>query len=125
MTMKKSGFTLVEIMIVVLIIGLLAAIAVPNFVKARKSAQRNACIDNLRQIEGACEQVKMNGETPSAETLYGADNFIKVAPVCPSTTASYAIPTADSRPVCLNPNVNGSGDTERHELPDGDASATT
>ena len=117
MTMKKSGFTLVEIMIVVLIIGLLAAIAVPNFVKARKSAQRNACIDNLRQIEGACEQVKMNGDTPSAETLYGADNFIKVAPKCPSTKADYAIPEGDNRPVCPNPTVNGDGDDERHELP--------
>lgn len=53
---KKSGFTLVEIMIVVAIIGLLAAIAIPNFVKARTSAQTNACIANLKQIQGAIEQ---------------------------------------------------------------------
>jgi prepilin-type N-terminal cleavage/methylation domain-containing protein len=55
-TNKKSGFTLVEIMIVVAIIGLLAAIAIPNFVKARTSAQTNACIANLKQIQGAIEQ---------------------------------------------------------------------
>ena len=55
-TNRKSGFTLVEIMIVVAIIGLLAAIAIPNFVRARQTSQTNACINNLRIIDAAKQQ---------------------------------------------------------------------
>ena len=52
-TNRAGGFTLVEIMIVVAIIGLLATIAIPNFVRARLKAQQSACINNLRQLDGA------------------------------------------------------------------------
>ena len=65
-TSRKAGFTLVEIMIVVAIIGLLAAIAIPNFVKARTTSQANACINNLRQIDGAKQQWAL--ETKAAAT---------------------------------------------------------
>lgn len=114
--MKKQGFTLVEIMIVVLIIGLLAAIAIPNFIKARKTTQMNACIDNLRQIEGAKEQALMAGVTDlTAATLYGADNYIKVTPVCPSDKSAYTIGDADTRPICTS---DMAGDaTYPHVLP--------
>src|SRR5438477_12065760 len=67
-TSKSSGFTLVEIMIVVAIIGLLAAIAIPNFVRARTTSQRNACINNLRQIDGAKQQWALENHKTSTDT---------------------------------------------------------
>lgn len=65
---KKAGFTLVEIMIVVAIIGLLAAIAIPNFVRARATSQTNACINNLRQIDGAKQQWALENHQNSTAT---------------------------------------------------------
>src|SRR5216684_4170142 len=61
-TSRKAGFTLVEIMIVVAIIGLLAGIAIPNFVKARTTSQANACINNLRQMDGAAQEWAVENE---------------------------------------------------------------
>jgi prepilin-type N-terminal cleavage/methylation domain-containing protein len=88
-TIRRAGFTLVEIMIVVAIIGLLAAIAIPNFVKARTSSQRSACIANMKQIFGAkatwaLENKKNNGDTPPDDQLFGPDKYIAKKPECPA-----------------------------------------
>jgi prepilin-type N-terminal cleavage/methylation domain-containing protein len=72
-TSRKAGFTLVEIMIVVAIIGLLAAIAIPNFVKARTTSQMNACINNLRQIDGAKQQWALETKQQSTATPVATD----------------------------------------------------
>ena len=105
-TSRKSGFTLVEIMIVVAIIGLLAAIAIPNFVKARTTSQQNACINNLRQMDGAVQQWALENKQPSgaAVTLANIQPYIKLTsagnlPGCPAG-GNYAVTTVSAAPTC-------------------------
>jgi prepilin-type N-terminal cleavage/methylation domain-containing protein len=107
-TNSKSGFTLVEIMIVVAIIGLLAAIAIPNFVKARGTAQKNACINNLRQVDGAKEQWALENKKSAGTAVVDAEvnGYIKGgAPTCPGGGA-YTYNAVDSNPTC---SLSGSG----------------
>jgi prepilin-type N-terminal cleavage/methylation domain-containing protein len=106
-TARPGGFTLVEIMIVVAIIGLLASIAVPNFVKARTTAQMNACISNLRQIDGAIQQWALDTKQGDTATVAAADilPYLKNAVTCPSGgktfAESYSISTVATLPACL------------------------
>src|ERR1041385_5212037 len=112
-TSRRSAFTLVEIMIVVAIIGLLAAIAIPNFIKAREASQKNACIANLKQIDGAkhswaLENKKTSTDVPVDADLFGSTSYIRVKPECPGTVTPYTLGDVITPPSC---SLSASGHT--------------
>lgn len=111
-TLKRSGFTLVEIMIVVAIIGLLAAIAIPNFARARTTSQANACINNLRQIDGAKQTWGLEHYVTASALPHDSDLQPYLGhtangqlPFCPADSSSsfdtsYSINNLQFAPVC-------------------------
>ncbi len=104
---RRGGFTLVEIMIVVAIIGLLASVAIPNLISARKKAQRQTCILNLKTMAGAKENwaldfKKGDNDTPSDADLFGRDKYIESKPSCPAG-GTYDIRQVAEKPTCTVP----------------------
>ena len=118
---RKGGFTLIEIMIVVLIIAILLAIAIPNFLRARETSRAKSCMANMRQMETAKEQWAMDTKAAATATPTAANlvpDYIKgtagVLPGCPST-GTYTIGNMSTRPVC-SIGVNGAGAYDDHVL---------
>ena len=106
-TRNSKGFTLVEIMIVVAIIGLLAAIAVPNFVQARTSARRNTCINNLRLIQAAKDQYAIESNqqetvvpSPSDISPYFKGSQLVAGMPKEPQGGSYSVLAVNTAPTC-------------------------
>ena len=116
---KKTGFTLVEIMIVVLIIGILLAIAIPNFIRARESSRAKACQANLKQIDSAVQQWMMDNKTSNFGAA-GTNGLLQVAPgdaifngepAGAPASAQPIVPTyVRAEPACPEGGLYGTGD---------------
>jgi len=111
MKTNHKGFTLVEIMIVVAIIALLAAIAIPSFMKSRAESRKSACINNLRLIDHAKQQYGTSTNVAETYQITQSDitAYLKTWPICPAAgPGSYTPGPLASNPSCsyhadLNP----------------------
>lgn len=111
---QRGGFTLIEMMIVVAVVGLLCAIAIPNFIRARESSQRNGCINNLRQIDTAIQTWALEDNQAPASPVTLADiqeymsrgTAVSVNAIhCPADSTrqfgnSYTLTDTSTKPVC-------------------------
>ncbi len=114
MNHRLRGFTFVEIMIVVGIVGMLAALAIPNFLRYRVASRRGVCIANLKQMQNAkvqwaCELRKAFTDVPVEADRIGPNNYLRDKPYCPSGGADYitTIGQVDQIATCTIASVEG------------------
>lgn len=114
MSRRQRGLTLIEMTIVVLVIGILAAVAFPNYLRARKNSRTSTCIANLKRIEDAKELWAMETHasataSPTETQLLGSptEGYMQTWPTCPEN-GTYTIGDMSTRPTCT---------TAEHVLP--------
>jgi len=109
-TRRNGGFTLLELMIVVLVIGIILSIAIPNWMRARESARTQTCVCNMTKIENAKDQHAVESRKSNGDVVAWADivpAYMKYQPECP-TDGDYNIQTIGTPTTCT---VDG------HEVP--------
>ncbi|MDD4279227.1 prepilin-type N-terminal cleavage/methylation domain-containing protein [Candidatus Sumerlaeota bacterium] len=116
----KKGFTLVEIMIVVAIIGIILSIAVPSFIRARETSRATACQANLKQYDAAKQQWALENkknatETPVESDLIASTLYIKATPLCPNG-GDYTIGDMNTDPACSIGTSLGASNTAWHHI---------
>ena len=116
----RKAFTLVEIMIVVAIIGIILAIAVPSFLRARETSRATACQGNLKQFDAAKQQWALENKqnataTPVESDLIAATLYIKSTPACPNGGA-YTIGNMATDPACSIGTSLGATNTAWHHV---------
>ena len=114
----KRGFTLIEIMIAILIMGILLGMAVPNFLKARETTRTKSCIENLKKIQWAKDQwaienQKNNTDTPTNSDLSGSFKYLVDLPSCPSGGV-YTLGNVGTTPVC---SLSTQAAPQQHQIP--------
>lgn len=85
---RTGGFTLVEIMIVILIMSIILTIAVPNWIKARETSRNTTCVANMKRIDSAKEQYAMTSGLSTGSPCAFANivpDYIKAQPACPNS----------------------------------------
>jgi prepilin-type N-terminal cleavage/methylation domain-containing protein len=98
----KSGFSLLEVMIVVTIIGFLAGLGIPSFMRARQTSQNTRCIDNLRLMSGAKDQWAVENYANNGDTCTEGDVtpfFKRGFPKCPASGV-YTVENVGTDPTC-------------------------
>ena len=103
----QSAFTLVELMVTIAIIGLVLGIAIPNFLRSRIQARKQACIENLTQIESAkqiwsVQNGKKEGDAVAENDILGPQSYIRVMPICPGG-GRYDLTTVGENAKCDQP----------------------
>lgn len=99
---ENEGFALLELTVVVLIIGILVAVAVPIFDGAKSDAQRKACFANQRTIEGAVQSYRAsNGYGPGTDIDNLVPQFLKSVPYCPTIGQSGGTYSIDASGTCI------------------------
>ena len=112
--MNRRAFTLVELAIVVMVIGILIMIAVPQFIRSRAQGQARTCISSLKKLEEAKQQWGIAMSQPAGAPCQMNDlvpDYVKRLPLCP-TSGVYTVGTLDEKPLC---SVGGVG-TFAHKL---------